>query len=671
MDASGNWRSKKGSNSIPFFLGGLLFSLGAWFNGCAAGEVTGAFAWGSNDVGQIGNGTLVTQYSPVALNTLGNVLTVASGPYHNLAVKTDGTVWAWGSNASGQLGDGTTINRSAPVQVLGLTNVRDVAAGDGHSLALKADGTVWAWGLNNGGQLGTGTTINSSTPIRVSGLAGAASVAAGNMHSLALMSDGSVNSWGWNSNGQLGNGTTTNRFSPGKVLGLTNVKTLAKYGFNHHLALTADGSVWGWGNNDYATLGELLFDTILATGGNNYRSLPTKISGLTGVSAISTNLETGLAVKSDGTVWAWGINLADFGLLTTLTNTHAPFKPFQIQGMTGIKAVACGRFHNLFLRLDGTVWGLGDCSHGEFGTGETGRVAAGQTVPGAQALGLAGMTGISAGYLHSVAWVSTPLNIAPIIVSAPWANPNPITLPAATMVNVVASDSDNGPSALTYTWSKIDGPGTVTITPNGTALSNSAAASFSVAGSYTLRVTVSDGAANVTGDVSVTVNTAPIPPVITTQPVNKTVTVGQTATFSVIASGTPLSYQWRKGGVSISGATGATYTTPTTISADNGTLFSVVISNSAGSVASSNATLTVNPTDTSGPLLDVPSVILKGTANDPSGVATLTVNGTAVTVNADGTWQKEVPLTSATTTIMLKATDRVGNATSKAITIAK
>src|SRR5215472_8029225 len=86
----------------------------------------------------------------------------------------------------------------------------------------------------------------------------------------------------------------------------------------------------------------------------------------------------------------------------------------------------------------------------------------------------------------------------------------------------------------------------------------------------------------------------PTSPAMTVQPANQTVTAGQSATFSVTATGTaPLSYQWQKNGTAISGATSATYTTPPTTSADNGAQFNVVVSNSAGTVTSTNATLTV------------------------------------------------------------------------------
>src|SRR6185312_16286913 len=110
------------------------------------------------------------------------------------------------------------------------------------------------------------------------------------------------------------------------------------------------------------------------------------------------------------------------------------------------------------------------------------------------------------------------------------------------------------------------------------------------------RVVVSNSAGNVTSNAAtLTVTTTPVGPSITQQPANKTVTVGQTATFSVTATGTaPLSYQWQKGTTNIAGATSSSYTTPVTVSGDNNSQFRVVVSNSVNSVTSNAATLTVN-----------------------------------------------------------------------------
>ena len=141
---------------------------------------------------------------------------------------------------------------------------------------------------------------------------------------------------------------------------------------------------------------------------------------------------------------------------------------------------------------------------------------------------------------------------------------------------------------MSYQWRK-----------NGANITGATSASYTTPATTTadngslFSVVVSNSAGSVTSNnATLTVKT---PPTITTQPANTTVRVGQTAKFSVTATGTtPLSYQWRKNGVNIAGATKASYTTPKTTSADNGALFSVIVTNSIGSVTSNNATLTVN-----------------------------------------------------------------------------
>ena len=144
-----------------------------------------------------------------------------------------------------------------------------------------------------------------------------------------------------------------------------------------------------------------------------------------------------------------------------------------------------------------------------------------------------------------------------------------------------------------YSWSPW---GTL---PNWLTLTNSGVLSGTpaAAGTTTLAIQVSDSLIRTAyATLTLTINPpAVVPPSITTQPASQTVTAGQSATFSVAASGTaPLSYQWRKNGTAISGATSASYTTPATTTADNGAQFTVVVSNSAGSVTSNAATLTVN-----------------------------------------------------------------------------
>lgn len=126
---------------------------------------------------------------------LTDVVAIAAGQYHSLALRSDGTVWAWGWNYYGQLGDGTTIDRTTPVQVQGLTNVVAIAASSNFSLALKADGTVWAWGQNSYGQLGDGTIINKKNPVQVKNTSNVRYINAYRNTACAVKTDGTV--WGW------------------------------------------------------------------------------------------------------------------------------------------------------------------------------------------------------------------------------------------------------------------------------------------------------------------------------------------------------------------------------------------------------------------------------------------------------------------------------------------
>jgi len=242
-----------------------MLAVGAWHSLALKNDGT-VWAWGNNDYGQLGNGTTsgssttttgdsnTTNRSPAQVSGLNDVIAISAGSSHSLALKSDGTVWAWGSNNVGQLGDGTTTDRNRPVQVSGLTNVIAITGGcESHSLALKSDGTVWAWGYNNFGQLGDGTTTNRSTPVQVSGLSGISAIGAGSGHSVALKSDGTVWAWGHNAYNQLGDGTTTNRFVPVQVMASSSTTFGAvasiSVGYQFCIVQQNNGSVWTWGRN--------------------------------------------------------------------------------------------------------------------------------------------------------------------------------------------------------------------------------------------------------------------------------------------------------------------------------------------------------------------------------------------------------------------------------------
>ena len=158
----------------------------------------------------------------------------------------------------------------------------------------------------------------------------------------------------------------------------------------------------------------------------------------------------------------------------------------------------------------------------------------------------------------------------------------------------------SGTAPLSYQWKK-----------NSAAISGATASSYttpattSADNGSTFAVVISNAAGSITSNsATLTVGPNPTAPGITTEPMNETVHAGQTATFSVVASGTaPLNYQWTKNTVDITGATAASYTTPATTNADNGEAFAVVVSNAAGSITSNSATLTVTTGVSSGQLI--------------------------------------------------------------------
>jgi hypothetical protein len=147
---------------------------------------------------------------------------IAAGRSYSLALKSDGTLLAWGANFSGELGDGSSTDRTTPVAVVGANsnNIVAIAAGLNHSVALRKDGSVLTWGSDEFGQLGDGTPLeDKSTPVVVSGASNIVAIAAGGLHTLALKSDGTMQSWGRDNLGQLGNSAALeNSASPVSVL---------------------------------------------------------------------------------------------------------------------------------------------------------------------------------------------------------------------------------------------------------------------------------------------------------------------------------------------------------------------------------------------------------------------------------------------------------------------
>lgn len=300
-------------------------------------------AWGSQDYYQLGNLTWVDSHEPVKVLDLEGVKAISAGGWHNLALLEDGTVRSWGLDNEGQLGDGTVSGNQyqPPAKVVDLERVRTVSAGGRHSLALREDGTVWAWGSQDWYQLGNPTWVDLPKPKKVLKLDGVEVIAAGPWHSLALLKDGTVRSWGANNYGQLGGGATSGNIyqPPVKALDLEGVKAIAA-GSHHSLALREDGTVWAWGYNGYGQLGD---------GTKTDRHRPVQVSELKGIKAIAAGRLQGgshysLALREDGTVWAWGLN--NYGQLGDGTTTSRD-RPVKVLELKEVKAIDAGGYHSL------------------------------------------------------------------------------------------------------------------------------------------------------------------------------------------------------------------------------------------------------------------------------------------------------------------------------------
>lgn len=271
------------------------------------------WAWGLNSYGQLGDGTNTTRLSPTRINDDTDWLLVSTGRVHTMAIKTDGSMWAWGWNPNGQLGDGTTTTRLAPTLVNADTDWVSVSAGEHYTLAIKADGTLWAWGLNNAGQFGDGTTTLSLIPIQVGVDDDWQTVCVSKSHSLGIKDDGTLWAWGANNYGQLGDGTNVNRLVP-TLVNDDNDWLDMRGGWDHSLAVKTDGTLWAWGYNNYGQLG----DGTTAT-----RLSPVPVGTETDWCSIGTDtFDNNLALKNDGTLWAWGLN--NYGQLGDGTTDNSP-----------------------------------------------------------------------------------------------------------------------------------------------------------------------------------------------------------------------------------------------------------------------------------------------------------------------------------------------------------
>jgi alpha-tubulin suppressor-like RCC1 family protein len=376
--------------------------------------------WGNNEFGRVGNGTTGGDSpSPAQVPGLSGVSAIASGFADTYALDPNGTVFAWGRNELQELGNGHADgNLPVPVPVVGLPKITEIAAGSSGGYAVDTAQHAWAWGDNGVGELGNGTANATAVPVQVHLSGPVTTVVSGGSAAYALLADGTVWAWGGNQFGVLGNGTIGTcgtgsasacfAVTPVRVTGLTNVVALYG-GANNGFAVKSDGTVWAWGWNAEGELGvgtaggDACYSNV--SGSNCASLVPIQVTALAGVTKIVAG-QTGLAVKSDGTVLAWGDNGFELigngtfpaGSCTTTPPAQNCFypTPVAVPGLSNVTDITGGIFSAAAVKSDGTLWSWGLLSFGP------------ATQVPTQVPGLSTVTKVATGWYHMAALATTP-----------------------------------------------------------------------------------------------------------------------------------------------------------------------------------------------------------------------------------------------------------------------
>ena len=359
--------------SVPWALNDLygqtITSIkGGSLHTCALTSAGRVMCWGNNMHGELGDGkgevmplfsTLPVQVSGIT----GGASALGGGETYSCAV-VNGGAWCWGSNYYGELGDGTQDRRLVPVAVSGLSHgVTGLSSSpdvdDTFHTCAVVNGGAMCWGSNYNGELGNASNTDSLIPVAVSGLSsGVTDITVGSYHTCAVVSGG-VKCWGSGYYGELGNsqsGITAKTNTPVNVTSLSSGVTALAAGDFSTCAIVNAG-VQCWGNNSHGQLGNV--------GAGGASSVPVPVFGLTsGVTAISAAGGHACAVK-DGNVWCWGQNR-----VSALNNGQFQDSvyPVQISGLSAVTGISAGGSHDCALS-GGQVRCWGDDYYGQLGVG--------------------------------------------------------------------------------------------------------------------------------------------------------------------------------------------------------------------------------------------------------------------------------------------------------------
>ena len=357
------------------------------------------YTWGDNTAGGLGDNSRTHRSVPVSWSSADSFIQISNKFRGIIGLRADGMVFTCGANEYGQGGDGTHVSRSIPTQIFGTHSFKKVAAGGSNTVrGLKSDGTIWSWGWNSYGHLGhrhdisyTGGqyTTSYSAPISVyTGDIGlnVSKIAVCLDASIILNSSGQLWSWGNNSYGQLGDNTRTSAYIPISV-STTDTFVDIGGGLYFQVAIRNDGLIYAWGRNDNGQLGE---------NSTTSRSVPVSVSTASSFVKICYGYAAHMvAIRSDGLLYAWGLN--DYGQLGDNSRT-ARSVPVSVSTASSWVDVKLGNQRTVALRSDGKIYSWGYNAYGEVGDNSI----TSRSVPVSVSLG-GSYSQIGSGHFHAIA----------------------------------------------------------------------------------------------------------------------------------------------------------------------------------------------------------------------------------------------------------------------------
>jgi alpha-tubulin suppressor-like RCC1 family protein len=339
-----------------------------------------------NGLGELGDGTIVHKSSPIQtgintnwkkLGTQGGIQSTVFKRQDNALVTKEYLIdvypnlsnqfksaglWGWGDSSNGELGDGTQTHRSSPIQTIaGGTNWKTGSTAYGHTAMIKTDGTLWSWGRGGSGQLGDLTRTSKSSPVQETGLSTLwTTVSCGRYHSAAVRSNGTLWAWGFGSIGNLGNnanGAAAARSSPVQEVLASTLWKMVSCGSYFTAAVRTNGTLWAWGSNTNGQLGK---------NDVTHRSSPVQeVLAATTWKTVSAGAYHAAATRSDGTLWTFGRNTS--GQLGKNDVVHRSSPVQEVTAGTNWTTVACGGYHTAGIKSDGTLWAWGYNGEGQLG----------------------------------------------------------------------------------------------------------------------------------------------------------------------------------------------------------------------------------------------------------------------------------------------------------------